>query len=58
MDRDDVRVFKLGEVSGFNKERLDILGVGDSFRVWHFNRHWSVEVIVVSKIDPSKPALT
>ena len=33
-------------------------GVGDSFRVWHLDRHRAVEIIVVSKIDPSEPALT
>ena len=49
---------QLGEDPGFNKKRLDILGAGDSFRVWHLDGDRAVEVIVVSKIDPSEPALT
>ena len=49
---------QLGEDAGFNEKRFHILGVSDSFRVWHLDGDWAVEVIVVSKIDPSEPALT
>ena len=58
MDRHDVGMVQFGEDAGFVQKRLDILGVGDSFRVWHLDGNWSVEVVVVSKIDPSEPALT
>ena len=40
------------------EKRLHILGLSDSFRVRHLDGHGAVEVIVVSKIDPSEPALT
>ena len=48
----------LGEDAGFGQISLHILGVRDSFRVGHLDRNRAVEVIVVSKIDPSEPALT
>ena len=57
-DRHDVGMVQPGEDPGFNEKRLDILGVGDSFRVRHLDGDRAVEVIVVSKIDPSEPALT
>ena len=57
-DRHDVGMVQPGEDSGFNEKRLDILGVGDSFRVWHLDGDRAVEVIVVSKIDRPEPALT
>ena len=57
-DRHDVGMVQLGEDSGFNEKRFDILGVGDSFGVWHLDGDRAVEVVVVSKIDPSEPALT
>ena len=47
-----------GEDTGFGQKRFHILGVGDSFGVWHLDGDRAVEVIVVSKIDPSEPALT
>ena len=49
---------QLGEDPGFDQKRLDILGASDSFRVWHLDGDRAVEVIVVSEIDPSEPALT
>ena len=49
---------QLGEDPGFNEKRFHILGAGDSFGVWHLDGDRAVEVIVVSKIDPSEPALT
>ena len=58
IDRHDVGMVQLGEDSGFNEKRLDILGASDSFRVWHLDGDRAVEVIVVSEIDPSEPALT
>jgi hypothetical protein len=58
MDRHDVGMVQLGEDSGFNEERFHILGLGDSFRVRHLDGDRAVEIIVVSKIDPSEPALT
>ena len=39
------------------KKRFDILGARDSFRVGHLDGDRAVEVIVVSEIDPSEPAL-
>jgi len=58
MDRHDVRMVELGEDSGFNKKRLGILGMDDSFRVRNLDGDRTVEVVVVSQIDPSEPALT
>jgi len=49
---------QVGEDAGFNEKRFHILGVGDSFRVRHLDGYGSVEVIVMSKIDPSEPTLT
>ena len=49
---------RLGEDAGFVQVRLDILGASDSFGVGHLDGHGAVEVIVVSQIDPSEPALT
>ena len=40
------------------KKRFDILGVGDSFRIWHFDGNGAIEIIVMGKIDRAKPALT
>lgn len=48
---------QLGENPGFYKKRLDILGARNPFGAWHLDGDWAVEVIVVSKIDPSEPAL-
>jgi len=58
MDRHDVGMVQPGEYAGFNQKRFHVLGVGDSSNGWHLDGYRSVEVIVVSKIDPSKPALT
>src|SRR5271157_2753759 len=58
MDRHDVGMVQFGEYAGFSEKRFYILGVSDSFRVWHLDGYGAVEVIVVSKIDPSEPALT
>ncbi len=58
MNRHDVGMVQLGKDSGFNEKRFHILGVGDSFRIWHLDGYRAVEVIVVGKIDRSKPALT
>ena len=58
IDRHDVGMVQFGEDPGFVEKRFHILGVGDSFRVWHLDGDRAVEVIVVSKIDPSEPALT
>ena len=49
---------QLGEDSGFNEKRLDILGANDSFGVWHLDGDRAVEVIVVSQIDRPEAALT
>ena len=49
---------QFGEDPGFDKKGLHILGVGDSVRVWHLDRDRAIEVVVVSKIDPSEPPLT
>ena len=57
-DRHDVGMVQLGEDPGFDEKRLDVLGVGDSFGVRHLDGDRAVEVIVVSKIDPSESALT
>ena len=57
-DRHDVGMVQLREDSGFNQKRLDILGSGDSLGVWHLDGDRAVEVVVVSQIDPSEPALT
>ena len=57
-DGHDVGMVQPGEDSGFNKKRFHILGVSDSFRVWHLDGDRTVEVVVVSQIDPSEPALT
>ena len=40
------------------EKRFHILVVSDSFRVRHLDGYRAVEVIVVSKIDSSEPALT
>ena len=47
-----------GEDAGFVQIRFHILGVSDSFRARHLDRDWAVEVVVVSQIDLSEPALT
>jgi hypothetical protein len=47
-----------GEDSGFSQKRLDVLRVVDSLGVWHLDGNRPIQVIVVSKIDPSEPALT
>jgi hypothetical protein len=57
MDRHEMGMVELGEDSGFNKERLGILRAGDAIRVWHLDRYGAVEIVVVSQIDPSEPAL-
>ena len=57
-DRHDIGMVQFGEDTGFNEKRFHILGVGDSFGVWHLDGDRAVELIVVSKIDPSEPALT
>ena len=50
---------QLGEDAGFSRETLPTSsGLSDSFGVWHLDCDRAVEVIVVSKIDPSEPALT
>jgi hypothetical protein len=49
---------QLGENAGFNEKCLGILGASDSFRVWQLDGDRAVEVVVVSEIDPSEPALT
>ena len=48
----------LARIRASFKVCLDILGVRDSLGVGHLDRNGAVEVIVVSKIDPSEPALT
>jgi hypothetical protein len=48
---------QFGEDSCFTKKRFDILGVGDSFRIWHLDGYRAIQIIVVCKIDPSEPAL-
>ena len=58
VDRHDVGMVQLGEDSGFVEKGLDILGVGDPLRVGHLDGDRAIEVIVVSKIDPSESALT
>jgi hypothetical protein len=58
MDRHDMGMIEFGENSGLNKTRLDILGASDAFRVRHLDGDRSVEIVIVSKIDPSKSALT
>ena len=58
VDRHDVGMVQLGENSGFDEKRFHILGAGDSFGVRHLDGDRAVEVIVVSQIDPSEPALT
>ena len=49
---------QLGKDAGFDKKRLDILGASDSFGVRHLDGDRSVEIVIVSQIDPSEPALT
>jgi hypothetical protein len=49
---------KPGEDASFLQIGFRILGVSDAFGVRDFDGHRSVEAIVVTKIDPAKPALT
>ena len=58
MDRHDVGMVQPGEDACFDKERLDVLGLSDSFRAWHLDGYGAVEVVIVSEIDSSEPALT
>jgi len=57
MDQHDVGMVQVGEDSGFNEKRFQILGVSYSLEVRHLDGYRSVEVIIVGKIDPSEPAL-
>src|SRR5271157_4672488 len=57
-DRHDVGMVQFGKDSGFNEKRFQILGVDYCFGVRHLDGYLAVEVIIVSKIDPSEPALT
>ena len=49
---------QLREDLGFNQQRFHVLGVGDSFRVWHLDGDRTVKVVVVSEIDTFESALT
>ena len=57
-DRHDVGMVQIGEDAGLDEKCFHVLGLADSFRVRHLDGDGAVEVIVVSKIDPSEPALT
>ena len=47
-----------GKDAGFVQIGFHILGVSDAFRVRHLDGDRAVEVVIVSKIDPSEPTLT
>ena len=57
-DRHNMGMVEFGEDPGFNKERFEILGAGDTFRVRHLDGDRAVEIIVVCKIDRAEAALT
>ncbi len=49
---------QLGKDPGLNKERLDIKGASDSFRVGHLDGHRAIEIIIAGKVDGAEPAPT
>ena len=57
-DRHDVGVVQAGQDAGFGEVRLELLGLGDAFRVRHLDGDRAVEFIVMGQIDPPEPALT
>ena len=57
IDRHDMGMVQAGKDAGFVQVSLDILGMGDSFRAWDFDRDGAVEIVIEGKIDPSEPAL-
>jgi hypothetical protein len=53
-----MEMVQFGEDSSLNEKCLNILAANDSFGAWHLDGDRAIEVIVMSKIDPSEPALT
>jgi hypothetical protein len=54
---DDMLVIEIGDVLGFRQISFDIFGSSNQPAVGHFDSNATVELIIVSLIDPSEAAL-